>query len=145
MTAHCQITCAILWLSCEQLPYLSEHPQISRMRQRDKLDLPLSVLSYKYFLLRYSFSILSFHSLKSTFLTAALPEISKNSSKGFLHQSSKPSISPLPREEMAINFIVPKVSLSSPFFILLPYSCSSANLVTEYFFLLFLFFHPLSL
>ena len=47
MTASCQITCTIPWLPCEQLPYLPEHPQISRMRQRDKSDLPLPVLSYK--------------------------------------------------------------------------------------------------
>ena len=89
MTACRQITCAIPWLSCEQLPYPTEHPRISRMRQRDKSDLPLPVLSYKYFLLRYSFSILSFYSLKSTFIAAALPESSKNFSKNLLHQSSK--------------------------------------------------------
>ena len=62
------------------------------MRQRDKSDLPLPVLSYKYFLLRYSFSILSFYNPKSTFLAAALPKNSKNFSKNLLHQSSKSSI-----------------------------------------------------
>ena len=97
------------------------------MRQRDKSDLPLPVLSYKYFLLRYSFSILSFYSHKSTFLAAALPENSKNSSKGLLHQSSKSSIYPLPRKQMAINFIVPEVSLPTFFytFTVLMFICKS--------------------
>jgi len=81
-TTCCQITCAIPWLLCEQLPYPSEHPRISRMRQRDKSDLPLPVLSYKYFLLRYSFSILSFYSPKPTFTAAAPPEVFKISNKG---------------------------------------------------------------
>ena len=135
MTACCQITCTIPWLSCEQLPYPPEHPRISRMRQRDKSDLPLPLLSYNYLLLWYSSTILSSYSLKSTFLAAALPENSKNSSKDLLHQSSEPSIPSSPREEMAINFIVPEVTLQSFFYILL-YSCSSANLVTEYFFFL---------
>ena len=83
------------------------------MRRRDKSNLPLPVLSYKYFLLRYSFSILSFYSLKSTLLAAALFEDFKNSGKDFLQQSSESLISPLRREEMAINFIVPEVSLPS--------------------------------
>ena len=51
MTASCQITCAIPWLPCEQLPYLPECPRISRIRRRDKTNLPLPVLSHKYFLL----------------------------------------------------------------------------------------------
>ena len=89
MTACNQITCAIPWLPCEQLPYPPEHPRILRMRQRDKSDLPLPILSYKYFLLWYSFSILSFYSPNSTFLAAALPENSKNLS--LLHQFSKSS------------------------------------------------------
>jgi len=91
ITACYQITCAIPWLPCEQLPYPPEHPRISRMRQRDKLDLPLPDLSYKYFFLRYS-SILSFYSPKSTFLAAAPSEDSKNFHKGLLHQSPKSSI-----------------------------------------------------
>ena len=33
MTVCCQITCAIPWLPCEQLPYSPEYPRISRMRQ----------------------------------------------------------------------------------------------------------------
>ena len=144
MTACCQITCAIPWLTCEQLPYPPEHPHISRMRQRDKSDLPLPVLSYKYFFLRYTFSILSFYSLKSTFLVAALHENSKNSSKGLLHQSSKSSIFPLLWEEMAINFIVPEVSPPSFFytFTVLLFICKSIYWVpfSSFLFLCFLLF-----
>jgi len=97
------------------------------MQRRDKSDLPLSFLPYKYLLLWYSSSTLSFYSLKSTSLAAALPENSKNSSKGLLHQSSKTSISPLPQEEMAINFVVPEVSLPSFFhtFTVLLFICKS--------------------
>jgi hypothetical protein len=61
------------------------------MRQRDKSDLPLPDLSHKYFLLRYSSSILSFYSPKSTFLAAAPPEDSMNFNEGLLHQSPKSS------------------------------------------------------
>jgi len=70
---------------------------------------------------------LSFYSLKSNFLAAALPENSKDSSKGLLHQSSKSSISPLPQEELAINFVVPEVSLPSFFytFTILLFICKS--------------------
>ena len=92
MTACCQITCAIPWLPCEQLPYPPEYLRISRMRQRDKSDLPLPVLSYKYFLLQYSSSILSFYCPKSTFTAVALPEDSKNFNEGLLLQSPKSSI-----------------------------------------------------
>ena len=89
MTACRQITCTIPWLPCEQLPYPPEYPRISRMQQRDKSDLPLPVLFYKYFLLGYSFSILSFYSSKSTFLAAASLENLKNFCKSLFHQSSK--------------------------------------------------------
>jgi len=41
MIAYCQITYTIPWLSCEQLPYLPEHPRFSRIRQRDKSKMPL--------------------------------------------------------------------------------------------------------
>jgi len=83
------------------------------MRQRDKSDLPLPDLSYKYFLLWYSFSILSFYSPKSTFLAAAPPKNSKIFSKR--PSSPIPQVFDLlPREEMAINFVIPEVSL--PFF-----------------------------
>ena len=88
MTACRQITCAIPWLSCEQLPYPPEHPRISRMQRRDKSDLVLPSLSYKYFLLRFSSSILSFYSLIPTFLAAALLKNFKNSG-----QRSPPTIS----------------------------------------------------
>jgi len=102
------------------------------MRQKDKSDLPLPSLSYKYFLLRYSSSILSFYSLIPTFLVAALLENFKISSKDLLQQSSESSILSSPREEMAINFIVPKVNSPLLFsFIILLYSYSSANLFTE--------------
>ena len=94
MTACCQITYAISWLPCEQLPYPPEYPQISWMRQRDKSDLPLPVLPYKYFLLRYSFSILSFCSPQSTSLATTILEGSENFNKDLLQQPLKPSISP---------------------------------------------------
>jgi len=92
MISCCQITCAIPWLPCEQLPYPPEYPRISWMRQRDKSDLPLPVLSYKYFLLRYSFFISAFYSPKSTFLTTALPEDSKNFNKGLSSPNPTSSI-----------------------------------------------------
>jgi len=41
------------------------------MRRRNKSNLPLPVLSYKYFLLGYSFSIASFYSPNSAFLATA--------------------------------------------------------------------------
>jgi len=74
-------------------------------------------LSYKYLLLWYSSFILSFYNLKSTVLAVALPENSKNSSKDPLHQSFEPSIPSSPQEEMAINFVVPEVTLLSFFYI----------------------------
>ena len=114
MTTCCQITYAIPWLPCEQLPYPPEHPRISRIRRRDKSDLPLPSLSYKYFLLRYSSSILSFYSLKPTFLAAVLFENYKDSGKDLLQQSSESSILSSSREEMAINFVVLKVNSTSP-------------------------------
>ena len=98
MTACCQITCAIPWLPCEQLPYPPKHSRISRMRQRDKSDLPLPVLSYKHFLLGYSFSISSFCNPKSTFTAAAPPEDSKNFNESLLHQYPKSSIFSLVRK-----------------------------------------------
>ena len=91
MTACRQITCAIPWLQWKQLPYPPEHPWILRMRQRDKSGLPLPILSYKYFLLRYSFSILSFYSPKSTFTAAAPPKDPKNFNECLIHQSPKSS------------------------------------------------------
>ena len=58
MITCCQITCTILWLSCEQLPYPPEHPRISRIRQRDKLEIPLLTSTYKYLLPQHSFPTL---------------------------------------------------------------------------------------
>ena len=116
MTAHCQITYAIPWLPCEQLPYPPEHPRISRMRRRDKLDLPLPSLSYKYFLLRYSSFILPFYSLKPTFFAAALFENFNNSGKYRPQHSSESLILSTSREEMAINFVVPEVNSTPPLF-----------------------------
>ena len=141
MTACCQITCAISWLPCEQLPYPPEHPRISRMRQRDKSDLPLPVLSYKYFLLWYSSSILSFYSLKSTFLAAALPENSKNFSKSLLHQSSKSLILFLTKKWPSTSSFLRSVYHLFSFrtFAVLLFIYESFYWVPLFF---FLFFHP---
>ena len=141
MTACCQITCAIPWLPCEQLPYPPEHPRISRIRQRDKSDLPLPVLSYKYFLLRYSFSILSFYSPKSIFLAAALPENSKNFNKSLLHQSSKSSILFLAKKWPSTSSFLRSVHHPSSFctFCYTPIHLRFLLLSTPFF---FLFFHP---
>jgi len=109
------------------------------MRQRDKSDLPLPFLLYKYFLLRCSSSILSFYNPKPTFLVAASFENFKHSGKGFLQQSSKSPIFLFSQEEMAISFVVPEVN-STPlclFSIFLLYSYSSVNLFTEYVFFSF--------
>jgi len=138
MTAYCQITCAIPWLPCEQLSYPPEHPRISRMRQRDKSDLPLPFLSYKYFLLWYSSSILSFYNLKPTFLAAASFGDFKHSGKDLLQQSSKPSILSSSREEMAINFVVPEVN-STPPLLLSPYSCCTPISLRTYSLSMFFF------
>ena len=137
MTACRQITCAIPWLPCEQLSYPPEHPRISWIRRRDKSDLPLPSLYYKYFLLQYSSSILSFYSLKPTFLAAVLFENFKNFGKDLLQQSSKSLIPSPSREEMAINFVVLEVNPTSSFHLLL-YFWFFARLLTWHF--LFPFF-----
>ena len=139
MTACRQITCTIPWLPCEQLPYPPEHPRISRMRQRDKSYLPLPVLSYKYFLLGYSFSIMSFYSPKSTFLAAASPENLRNFIKSFLRQSSKSSILFLARKWPSTSSFLRSVYHPS-FSVLLLYLCSSAIPFTEYFLFCLFFF-----
>jgi len=104
------------------------------MQQRDKSDLPLPSLSYKYFLLQYSSSILSFYSLIPTFsgsgtaqeLQELRSRISSDNLLGlrvfFLSERKWPTTSsPL------------RLTQSPPFsFILLLYSYSSANLFTEY-------------
>ena len=74
ITCH-QITCTISWLSCKQLPYSSEQRQISRMRQRDKSEMPLLDSTYKYILPRHSsstslFSISKPHSFQRWFCQA---------------------------------------------------------------------------
>jgi hypothetical protein len=79
MITCCQITCTIPWLSCEQLPYLSEQPRISRIRQRDKSKIPLLIPAYKYFLPQYSSSTSSFLILKFIPLAAALTKSSRSS------------------------------------------------------------------
>ena len=138
MTACYQITYTIPGLSCEQLPYPAEHPQISRIRQRDKSDLPLPVLSYKYFLLQYSFSILSFYSPKSTSwqrhclrTPRTLARTSSNNSRGlrFLLRSRRNGHQLHHPRGQFIIFFLPVLSL---------YSCSSMIPFTEYplFFLL---------
>jgi len=101
------------------------------MRQRDKSDLLLPDLSYKYFLLRYSSSILSFYSPKSTFLAAAPPEDSKNFNKGLLHQSPKTSTFFLARKWPSTSSFLRSVYHPS-FSVLLLYSGSSAIPFTEY-------------
>ena len=64
MITYHQITYTIPWLSCGQLPYPSEQPQISWIRQRDKSKIPLLISTYKYFLPQYSSSTSSFPILK---------------------------------------------------------------------------------
>ena len=101
MTACCQITCTIPWLPCEQLPYPPDHPRISRIWQRDKSELPLFTLPYKYFLPWYS-----------SFTTSSKPFFPAPTS---FQQGSSPAILqifdllPL-QEDMAINFTVPEVN-----------------------------------
>jgi len=51
------------------------------MRERDKSEMPLLTLSYKYFLLRHSFSTLPSCILKPIFLAATLFGKPKNSSE----------------------------------------------------------------
>jgi len=64
---------------------------------------------------------LSFYNLKPTFLAAALFENFKNSGKDLPQQSSESSILSSPREEMAINFVIPEVNSTSLLFFS-PYS-----------------------
>ena len=140
MTACCQIICTIPWLPCEQLPYPPEHSRISWMRQRDKSDLPLPVLSYKYFFLGYSFSTLSSFSQKSTFLGGGITQrLQELQQRPFF---TNPQIFDLLAcEEMAINFVVPEVSFTALSSTLLLYPCSSTICFTESFFFSF-FFSP---
>ena len=134
MIACCQITCTIPWLPCEQLPYPPEHPWVSRMWQRDKSDLPLPVLSYKYFLLEHSFLILSFNNPKSTSLAAAPFEDSKNSSKNFLQQPSSFRSSSLRGNGHQLHRAWGQFYFSP---VLLLHSCSSTVHLIEYSFSFF--------
>jgi len=59
---------------------------------------------------------LSFYSLESTLLAAALFDNFKNSGKDFPQQPFESSISPFFQEEMAINFVVPEVNIPPSFF-----------------------------
>ena len=81
MTACCQITYTIPWLPCEQLPYPTANPRISRRRKIDKSEMPLLTLSYKYFHLQHSSSTSSFYILKPIFPAAASFGKPKNSSE----------------------------------------------------------------
>jgi len=100
----------------------------------EESNLPLPVLSYKYFLLGYSFSITSFYSPNSAFLVAALFESSKNSNKNFLQLLPSFRSSPLrgdghqlrrswdQRTTLFLYFycipVHPQSSLPNPFFFL---------------------------
>jgi len=114
MITCCQITCTIPWLSCEQLPYPPEHSRFSRIRQRDKSEIPLLTLSYKYLFPQHSFSILpSFIPPNSSlwrwyWRRAQEPQQNLPNNLSSLRSS-------LPREEMAVNFVVPEVNLFPSF------------------------------
>ena len=77
MFTCCQITCTISWLSCEQLPYPSQQPRISRIWQRDKSKVPQLISTYKYFLPQYSFSTLPFSIPKFIFSAATSTKSSR--------------------------------------------------------------------
>jgi hypothetical protein len=79
MITCCQITCTIPLLSCEQLPYPSEQPRISWIRQRDKSRIRLLIPTYKYFLHQYSSSTSSFLILKFVSPAAVLTKSSRSS------------------------------------------------------------------
>ena len=144
MTAYCQITCTISWLSYEQLPYPPEHPRFSQIRQRDKSKMPLLSLSYKYLLLRHYLSTLPFCIFKPIFLAAALFENPKNSSEPqqsfkssifFLSGKKWPSTSPSLRSILSHlpfllpYFYLPQNYLLSTFLPSFSFFCSS-NLQT---------------
>ena len=83
MTACCQITCTIPWLPYEQLPYPPEHPRVLWIRQRDKSEMPLLTLSYKYFLPQHSFFTLSSCILQTHLSGGSIVEEPKNFNKIF--------------------------------------------------------------
>ena len=119
MTARCQITCTIPWLTCKQLAYPTAHPQISRIRQRDKSEMSLLYLSYKYFVLRHSFSTLSFCILKPIWMVAALFEKPKNSSENLPQQFFKSLIFFLSEKKWASTSSSLRSILSHLLFLLL--------------------------
>jgi len=90
------------------------------MRQRDKSDLPLPVLSYKYFLLEYSFSTLSFYSPKLTFPAAAPPKVSKISNEDPSSPTPKSSIVFLARKWPSTSLFLRSVHHFSPAFHCIP-------------------------
>ena len=82
----------------------------------------------------------SFHSTASypPFWRRHCSRISRTPFKDLPRQPSGSSILSSPREEIAINFVVPEVNSPLLFsFILLLYSYSTANLFTKYFFFFF--------
>ena len=92
MTACRQITCTFPWLPCDQLPYPPEHLRISRIRQRDKTDLPLLTLPYKYFLPWHSSSTLSFYILQTHLSGGGIVGELNNSNKDLPQHFFKSSI-----------------------------------------------------
>ena len=112
MTACCQIICTIPWLPCEQLPYLPEHPRISRIRQRDKSELPLLTLSYKYFLPWYSFSTLSSCILQTHLSGGGIAEELKISSKNPPHRFFKSPIFFFSRKKWPSTWSSPRLIYS---------------------------------
>ena len=110
------------------------------MWQRDKSDLPLPISSYKYFLLGYSFSITSFYSPTLLSWRRHCSRAPRTPTRTPFNNSQVFDL--LPCEEMAINFVVPEVSVLPFFPVLLLYPCSSAICLTESFFTLFFFSLP---
>jgi len=145
MTASCQITCAIPWLPCEQLPYPPEYPRVSRMRQKISQICPCPFCP-----INTSFSGTpspSHHSTAPTLLSwqqrcSIAPRTTARSSS-----NNPQDFDLLPRGAMAVNFVIPEVSLPSFFFVLLLYFGPSTIPFTEYspFFSFYFFFYPYNL
>jgi hypothetical protein len=135
MIAHYQITYRIPWLPCKQLSYPPEHPRISRIRQRDKSEIPLPTLSYNYFLGTLSPSCHP-SSPKLISLTAALSKSSRTE-QNLPQQSLKSSIffflgKKWPSTSSSLRLIYSHPSLFS----LQPFTfCESTYLAFFFFFL----------